>query len=63
MTKTFAITPEGKVVEEEKLDEPVEPEEKADDEISEDELKAIKSLQADLASLRKDARRITGKVQ
>lgn len=62
MTKTFAITPEGTVVEE-KSDEPVEPEEKADDEIGEDEMKAIKSLQADLASLRKDARRITGKVQ
>ena len=62
MTKTFAITPEGTVVEE-KADEPVEPEEKADDEIGEDEMKAIKSLQADLASLRKDAQRITGKVQ
>lgn len=63
MTKTFAITPEGKV-EEQKADEPEpEPVEKADDEISEDEMKAIKSLQADLASLRKETSKIAGKVK
>lgn len=62
MTKTFAITPDGKV-EEQKTDEPVEPEEKADDEISEDEMKAIKALKADLVSLRKETSKIAGKVQ
>jgi hypothetical protein len=52
MTKTFAITPEGKV-EEQKADEPEpEPVEKADDEISEDEMKAIKSLQGSEVQVR-----------
>lgn len=72
ITKTFAIKADGEVVEEKPTNEKAEDDEeaveevKADDdaeEVSADDMKAIKALQADLATLRKGITRMAGKVQ
>lgn len=56
--------PEEAKAEDDESDEKPAPEEKADDdEMDEESLKALKSMQADLAQVRKEITRVTGKVQ
>ena len=62
--KSFASKAEEKPEVEEEVkaeEEQTEPEEK-DDELSDDEVKALKSLTDELAGLRKEVKRVTGKV-